>query len=479
MSKRKQEIPHWAKMGHSRPVTRRELLAAGAIPFAAKLLMPQWINLMMGEKAQADEMTGTRNCPRPSQGWAPFIQLNLAGGAGLMANFVPHDVGRQMLPSYSLMGLGKAPALQYEFGNVPFAGGGVSNFIAGLKSTATMGTIDKTAFAAVCVTLKDDTVDNKLSIDGLLTHAGRVGALLPNLGVRANTPTGIGMQPALIVPPAPLIVKDFNTVVNSLGYAADIGQIMNDIQKRNLASLVQNLSKDQMQRLGVNDGVTEIRRVVECAGMTNTNNMTSTSNTGIDPRANAGISTLWNINATSPVDSKELVFSTMVYNVLNGNAGAAALELGGYDYHDGTRKTGNDKDKDAGEMVGRILETAAKMNVPVFLYLTSDGSVASTDSDLSTSPWVWDRGAASTTYMFYFNPSGRRGLVNGDYQVGHFTKGQVADETFVTGGNAELSAVAVFANYLAVNGKGDQFGTLTNDKLSRTDQEKVTKFMSS
>jgi len=468
-------IPEWAKLGHSRPLTRREMLAAGIIPFSAKLLMPQYLGLLLGSKAHAES---TERCPVPEQGWVPFITLNLAGGAGLMANFVPHDQGGQPLPSYSLMGLGKSPSLQYEFGGVPFAGNGVANILTGIKSKALMDTVNKTAFAGVCVSLKDDTKDNKLSVDGMLVHAGRVGGILPNLGIRADTPTGMGHQPALIVPPAPLIVKDFKTIKNSLGYTADLGTMMNENQQKALSKMIQGLSTEQMARLGANDAVTEVVRVVECAGMTNMNNMNNPSNTGIDPRDNMTVKNLWGITDTTKDDEEQLIFAAMTYNVLNGNAGAASLELGGYDYHNGTRTKGDKMDMDAGALIGKILETAATLQKPLFLYVTSDGSVASSDSDNPGAPWVWDRGSASTNYMFYYDPRGRRDLVKAnDYSVGWFTKGQVADESFLTGNSAELSAVAVFANYLAVNNKLDQFGRLTNDKFSRDELAKVVKFM--
>ncbi len=57
--------------------------------------------------------------------------------------------------------------------------------------------------------------------------------------------------------------------------------------------------------------------------------------------------------------------------------------------------------------MGRILETAAILNKPVCLYVTSDGSVVSNDSatDRQT-PWVSDRGSTGVAYMIIFQPGG-------------------------------------------------------------------------
>ena len=46
--------------------------------------------------------------------------------------------------------------------------------------------------------------------------------------------------------------------------------------------------------------------------------------------------------------------------VVNGFAGAGTIEFGGYDYHDGTRATGEVRDFEAGQAIGAVLEYAAR-----------------------------------------------------------------------------------------------------------------------
>ena len=53
----------------------------------------------------------------------------------------------------------------------------------------------------------------------------------------------------------------------------------------------------------------------------------------------------------------------------------ALLPWGGYDYHTGDRMTGEIRDERAGRCIGACLEYAQRMNVPVMIYVFSDGSV--------------------------------------------------------------------------------------------------------
>ncbi len=164
----------------------------------------------------------------------------------------------------------------------------------------------------------------------------------------------------------------------------------------------------------------------------------------------------------------------MAYNALKSNCGSVALELGGYDYHDNTRTTGDARDLEAGRNVGRILETANALGKPVFMYVTSDGAVSSQKSSNQGSPWNSDRGTGGVSYMLYFNPNGRP--QTSGFQIGSFTQGQVADDSFVTGNSPEAAAAAVFANYLAVNKRLDLYGGIVGRALDVSLLNQVIKF---
>ena len=63
--------------------------------------------------------------------------------------------------------------------------------------------------------------------------------------------------------------------------------------------------------------------------------------------------------------------------VISGFAGAGTITLGGYDYHTGDRATGELRDLRAGRCMGACIEYAARVGVPLMIYVFSDGSVFS------------------------------------------------------------------------------------------------------
>lgn len=447
--KNKKEIPLWAKTGHRKPVTRRELLAHGIIPFAGTIFAPQMMNLLLSSTANAQAV----KCPSVSTAFAPFINLNLAGGAAMAGNFVPMNSVGERIASYNKMGLGnnQVPIVS-EFGGGTFAGADangnlISKMLEGIRSAADADTISRTAFIGVCVRSRDDSNENQFNISGLVTKAGLVGTHLPNAGTRSSV-TGDNNMPAVLLPPTPLVVRSFRDITNSLGYSSSIGTQLNTAQKVKLADLVSKLSGSQSRKLASLSAASQVQQLVECAGIKNTE-LVEQGTTAVDPVRNATFAPIWNLNAGSNQGGNDYVFGSMVYNSLMGNAGATGIEMGGYDYHDNSRNTGDTRDRAAGVTIGRILQSAKVLGKPVFLYVTSDGAVVSAESEARNSPWTSDRGSAGAAFIFMYDPT-RRPVVSSN-QIGSFTDGQAADDKFVTGNDAARAAQAVFANYLQFN----------------------------
>lgn len=474
-SSKKKDSPLWTQLSHGRPVTRRELLASGVLGFSASLISPNWSRFLLPQAEAA------ASCASATSGMIPIVTLNLSGGAAMAGNFVPMDEAGQPLPSYDVMGLGDgAVPLEQEFGTVPFAGrvNGVyiSKFLQGLRETSPTA-LAKTAFVGVCARTRDDSSENRLSIDGLVNAAGLRGALLPNLGGRGGSVTGISQQASVVAPSAPLVVNGFSSIRGALGYAGALGSSLNQGQKLALAKAVQRLSESQIRQLGSANIGQNIKNLVDCANVKN-RELASSTDTGVDPRTDsvfgAQLSTLWGINGGTGDTNRQLIFGSMVYNALKGNAGAASLELGGYDYHDGTRTTGDAADLRAGQTVGRLLETAAIMGRPLFVYVTSDGAVSSTKSNDRNSPWNSDRGIAGASYILYFDPTGRKATLGN--QIGWFTSGQAASEKTIIGNNPEIAAVAVFANYLRLNNRMDLFESIVGRAFDVSRLAEVLRF---
>lgn len=468
-------IPLWAQLGHGKPRSRRDLLGLGLLSFSASLIAPAYLKCLLPEAHAA----GT--CANNVSNMIPIVTLNLAGGAAMAGNFVPVDEGGQFLPSYDVMGLGDGNVpIAREFGNVPFAGmeNGVyiSKFLQGLRQVAPTA-LGRTAFVGVCVRTRDDSSENRQSIDGLVNLAGLNGGLLPNLGTSSNSITGIKQKPAVVAPNSPLIVRGFSSVTGALGYAGALGSTLNQNQKLAVAKSIQRLSETQVRKLASRSIGENIKSLVDCSNQKNLD-LAGLSNTGVDPRTDASsgsnLSSLWDINNGTSNNNRNLVFSTMTYNALKGNAGAAALEIGGYDYHNNTRTSGDNADLLAGQTVGRILETAAIMNKPIFLYVTSDGAVSSVKSNSRNSAWNSDRGIAGASYMLYFDPAGRKQTTNN--QIGWYTNGQAASDKTIVGNNPEMAAIAVFANYLKLNGKMGLFEALVGRAFDSSRLNEVIRF---
>ncbi|MGE4130714.1 MAG: hypothetical protein AB7F86_03705 [Bdellovibrionales bacterium] len=446
---KKQEIPMWAQMGHKKPTTRREFLGYGIIPFAAYLTMPSMLSLLVSPDANAADCSAAGAASMCS-----FITLNLAGGGSMSSNYLPRDAGGNPLPSYDRMGMGNntgANALTFdtEFGVTGWAtanGNALGQLLVGIRGTSTPEALANTAFFAVCVQSQDDTNSNRFDASGLVFKGGLVGSLIPNLGRRASA-TGLNQMASYINPPPPLIVGSFADLQGSIAYTRALQTSLSATQRTKLARLVSNLSASQARKLASVNSTAQVKNLVECAGI---KNVELSSGAPIDPLANAAVATAWGINNGTAANNESRVFASMVYNGILGQAGSINLERGGYDYHNGTRTTGDQQDLAAGQVIGRILETAKILGKKVMVYVTSDGSVVSNTDAAPGAVWTSDRGSAGMAMVFAYDPAGRPATRGA--QIGHYTAGQVADDRTLVGNSPELAAQAVFANWCSFNG---------------------------
>lgn len=453
----KKEMPMWAKTGHRKPVTRREFLAHGIIPFAASSLMPGVLSLF-GTPFGA-HAAGAEKCPDSTGILPSFITLNLSGGPGLSGNFIPRDAGGNLLSSYSKIGGGTSGNIQlapeFAVGNQPgpfgantASGGGPAGFLVGLRAGAPTA-LANTSVLGVCVQSADDSSNNASDASGMVFKAGLVGSILPNMGTE-STATGINARAALVSPPNPLPVNSVTDIANAIGYTAALRNLTGD-QKAKVAKLVANLSTSQSRKLASIPSTVAVQDLVSCAGV---KNVSLLSGNGA-PALPAELQTVWGVAANTAANNDNNIFANMVFNSLVGNGGVVSLNLGGYDYHDGSRTTGDAKDNAAGLVVGRILESAKALNKRVFVYVTADGATTSNDSDTPGSAWVSDRGSGGLYMAFMFDPAARPQTTG--LQIGNYTSGQVADESTPIGSDPAAASMAVFANYLKWSNRMDLY----------------------
>jgi hypothetical protein len=162
--------------------------------------------------------------------------------------------------------------------------------------------------------------------------------------------------------------------------------------------------------------------------------------------------------------------------VVNGFAGAGTITLGGYDYHDGTRATGETRNFLAGQCIGACLEYAKRVGKPLMVYVFSDGSLSSTGMiDTSAAGrgkfgWQGDNSSVASTFFLVHNPAGRP-TVNASAttpnQIGSYTAGGSVNGSSSPAANAvNLLVNTVILNYMALHGQQGNFAsTIANNGL--------------
>lgn len=470
MKDKKDKMPSWAVAGHSKPVTRRELLASGSMAFAASFLVPNWISLLTSSVASADDTNCGQGGTMPA-----FITLNLFGGMAMSANYLPMGKDKNSLKSYSKLGLGSQVSIEREFANnVPFAGNNGSGslhgkFLVGIRNRASKTVLSKASFIAIPCASADDSNTNKFDMSGLVMRAGSSGKFIQNA-------SGGGLfrhQPAISAAPAPLQVTQYDDIVNSIGYTAALKTKLNTNQKTALARLANKLSTSQARRLASVTSSKGVDTILDCAGITNVNLMGEGAGNSLNPLNNSDVASIWNVNASTAKNSQDLIFGSLSYNTLSGNSGPSLLQIGGYDYHGQTRAATDMKDQQAGETVGMILSTAERLQKPVCIWIVSDGSVTSADSTQAGGGWTGDSGGHGVAYMIMYSPTAAP-VTNG-FQIGYFNDNQSADPGFVTGDNPELATAAAFANYLKFAGKFSLFDSIVGRSFNSLQLDEILK----
>lgn len=443
-------------------MNRREFLASGAIPFVASMTMPSLLTMFAKSGvAQAEDL-----CKASSVKMAPIVNVNLSGGAGMLAQWIPLNEGREMLQKYQKLGLGISSqlALQVEKAfknNAPFWSG--SGFLAGLKTNNVAGmaaqAMSNAHFVGMCQQSQNDSDSNKFSVAGLVDKAGLKGKILPPLG-RFDNGIGVSNSIAYLKGTPPLIVNNADNIQNALGVADRLAQL-STTQKASLFKTITSLSEGQTRKLASMTGGSVLTNLLNSANKDNTTLIENPSSLDIDPRNNAAFAQVWGLNANTAKSSADYVHASLIYNAINGNAGSVGIELGGYDYHGNDRVTvTTPRDLAAGVVVGKILQSFHAMNTKGFIYVNSDGSVGAAPSDTPGASFTADRGEGGV-YMIAYDPTGT--VESSDSQLGHMLNSpdaEAVDDSFLVGANPEVGAAAIFANYLSFNGMIGKFSSL-------------------
>ncbi|HYL03274.1 MAG TPA: hypothetical protein VEU54_07620 [Steroidobacteraceae bacterium] len=495
-------------------MSRRDFLAAGFLGAHGMVIGPAWLGALL-KSGRADAalspdmqaLLGSGQCNVPSgSGSLPFICFDLAGGANLVGSEVLVGVQGGQANFLSTAGFNRlgVPGNMVPGANSAFVSSALGllwhsdgAILRGILSKATTAaTAANTNGAVIPAMSQNDTQSNTTNPIYGIAKAGAKGTVLNLVGTESSVSGGNSqalmytidpsLQPATIqqpsdatalapIPPGgtpdPLAVAELESETRISGgttpYTAG-----------NTTSFTGVLSAPNGSTPGVqlySDPTTDaaLKNQVRCAYVkaANTADVFSAGPAGLDPTKDpmiiGGGTPIF--TATDFMDQDVQATATIMKLVIDGYAGAGTIAMGGYDYHDGTRATGEMRNFKAGQMIGAVLEYAQRRGTAVMIQVMSDGSLnANSMVDNSVNGrgklgWQGDNSSVAATFFLVYSPTGRPQLRNGvaGQQIGYFTSdGSVVTTSSPAANSINQIPELIILNYMGLMGTDGQFSTL-------------------
>jgi hypothetical protein len=489
---------------HPRPMTRRELLGAGFLTGPAVITAPAWLGaLLKSSKANAasldTDIAGLISDPTcgisaNGGGMIPFIAFDLAGGANLVGSEALVGVKGGQMSFLSSAGYSKqgvpgnmlptsATFVSTALGLAWHADGAILRGISSVTNPATLGGVNGAVIAAMS---QNDTANNPHNPMYGIAKAGAKGSLLTLIGTQSTVSGGNSLAPTMLIDPTNQPTKissatDDTGLVDTGGATADPDSLAVLQAQARISGGTTAPSTNPAVFTGSALGSVKIytdpaatasdaqlKDQVRCAYVKSaytTSKFADPSTLNPDMDANIvgpnGIFTTTQYKADADIRKTAAVMKL----VLNGFAGAGTITLGGFDYHDSTRASGEQKNFHAGVCIGAVLEYARRVNTPVMIYVFSDGSLSSTGmADNSVNGrgklgWQGDNQSTASTFFLAYSPKGRPTVQAGN-QIGYFNAdGSVNTMSSPAANAVNLLVQTVILNYMALHGKQANFAT--------------------
>ncbi len=451
---------------HAKPKSRRDFLASGLISAGSYLAMPSLLSILRSQTAyglECQEGGGGSSVPG-------VLCFDLAGGASIAGSNVM--VGKQggqedFIANYRTLGLPSDVArnVNRELGLVFHED---SAFLRGILETTTPETRANVEGAVFCTSSSDDTGNNPLNPMYWLNAAGAKGELTSLLGSRNSESGGRSRIPASSANPAarPVLINRPDDALN-LVKLGKLANIVGADKAQKVLKSIESMSAQQLARFSNKDLPGQIKDLIRCGYINSADMINKFTPERLDARTDQAVTTAFdNLN-----DGGQRQVATMTKLLLDGNAGAATVERGGYDYHDGSRATGEIKDLEVGRLMGRAIQLAALKQRDLILYVFSDGSVTSNggvdNSGNGRGKLVWtaDSGQRGAAFMLYYRAAGKPKLRDSSVrQVGAFKDNGAVDNTATQiSSNVENLGKAIAANLLAIQGREGDLAKVVGD----------------
>jgi hypothetical protein len=470
---------------HRLPVSRRDFLSTGLTTGAATVVLPTAMTLFGSRAAHADVLTdlagiGSAGCGiTGGSGKIPFICFDLSGGANIAgSNVLIGKQGGQLdfltTAGYSKLGIpgNMTPNLPtFTDSSFGLAFHSDSAFLRGMRMRAAVGTAANTNGTIIAARSENDTGNNPHNPMYGIARTGARGELLTLIGSVSSDSGGNSMAPAAMIDSRVRPTKvDRASDVTGLVDTGELGTLFPD--PNDAVAVMESMAVLTHRKHGaVSTGLTNdaaIKQFNKCgyvksAYLAERFNNPASLNPAIDTNivGAGGIFT----QAEYDADREFQKTAAVMKMVIDGNAGAGTIQMGGYDYHTGDRSTGEVRDLRAGQCIGACLEYAARTNRPLMIYVFSDGSLSSNgmiDNSVNgrgKGVWTGDNQATAASFFLVFRP-GQRAVLRAPTmnQIGWYSgDGSVVTSSHPGANAVNLLVELVLLNYMGLHGQEGQF----------------------
>jgi hypothetical protein len=509
---------------HPRPVSRRDFISTGIMTGPAVVAAGSMLTMLARSKsaraALSDEMNALRGqtaCNIQGAGTnIPFICFDLAGGANLVGSeMLIGGKGGQLdflsTAGYAKLGLPgdmipSAPNAASPSGNFIDTSFGVAfhtdgAILRGMLERTAPTTQARTNGCVIAARSENDTGNNPHNPMYGILKTGARGQLLTLIGSQASDSGGNSV--------APMSMIDLTNRPTKVDRASDVTGL---VDTGDLATLLPNpndsaavleamtalsggvigpaapptpapISADsRLGRIifGTGAGDDALRKAVRCGYVKSAYLADQFSDkAALNPDLDADIVDQSDARGSGIFGRAEYLAdgefrktAAVMKMVISGYAGAGTISMGGYDYHDGTRATGELRNLRAGRCIGACLEYAARKGQRLMIYVFSDGSLSATNMLDNTANgrgkfgWQGDNQSVAASFFLVFNPAGRPMPTVADAaggvgkQIGYYrADGSVETASFPGANAVNLLVETVVLNYMALHG---QQGAFTN-----------------
>ncbi|MEH6581558.1 MAG: hypothetical protein V7754_06445 [Halioglobus sp.] len=482
---------------HRRPISRREFISQGFRSGAATMLGASMASLL-GSRAHAispdlldPAYTPYTSCELGSVAGRkiPFLCFDLAGGANIAgSNVIVGGPGGQRdgltVAGYGRLGL--PPDIQPFANNVVTITGDFTDDTLGLlfhsDSAMLRGILDKTSGmrgfvngAVIPGRSDNDTGNNPHNPMYGIYRAGLRGQILQLVGSENSVSGGNSMAPALLIDPEIRPTKvDRPSDASGLVDVGDLNLLLDDSE--DIVSVLESMKRitdfklDLVDTL-VSDPAGEDKRLkdrLSCEYLRSADTLEKFSDPdALDPSADPDIVGPSGIFSQDEFEGDREFSKTasVMKLVIDGIAGAGTVEMGGFDYHTGDRRTGEARDFRAGQCIGACLDYARRSSTPVMIYVFSDGSVSSDGgiemvNGVEKGVWSGDNSSTGASFFLVYDPAGAPQLMDGGsrQQIG-WMRPDASVETSATpaASNVNLNVETIILNYMALHGEQNLF----------------------